>query len=131
MVVINMRICFVIDDKLPSLNDYINVCRRNKYNGAKFKKDVENLIAIYIRNAKIKKILTPTDKPVIVHFEWHEKTKRRDADNIASAKKYILDAMQKAGIIPNDNRKYVKGFTDVIIDDKKDYVVVKIEEAEV
>ena len=126
-----MRNYFVIDDKLPSLNDYINVCRRNKYNGAKFKKDVENLILIYIRNATVKKILTPTDKPVIVHFEWHEKTKRRDADNIASAKKYILDAMQKAGIIPNDNRKYVKGFTDVIIDDKKDYVVVKIEEAEV
>ena len=126
-----MRNYFVVDDKLPSLNDYINVCRRNKYNGAKFKKDVEKLILIYIRNATVKKILTPTDKPVIVHFEWHEKTKRRDPDNIASAKKYILDAMQKAGIIPNDNRKYVKGFTDEIIDDKKDYVVVKIEEAEV
>lgn len=126
-----MRNYFVVDDKLPSLNDYINVCRRNKYNGAKFKKDVEKLILVYIRNAKVKKILKPTDNPIVVHFEWHEKTKRRDADNIASAKKYILDAMQKAGIIPNDNRKYVKGFTDVIIDDKKDYVVVKIEEAEV
>lgn len=126
-----MRNYFVVEDKLPSLNDYINVCRRNKYNGAKFKKDVENLIAIYIRNAKIKKILTPTDKPVNVHFEWHEKTKRRDADNIASAKKYILDAMQNSGIILNDNRKYVRGFTDVIIDDKKDYVVVTIEEVEV
>lgn len=126
-----MRNYFVIDDKLPSLNDYINVCRRNKYNGAKFKKDVENLILIYIRNATVKKILTPTDKPVIVHFEWHEKTKRRDADNIASAKKYILDAMQTSGIIPNDNRKFVKGFTDAIIDDKKDFVVVKIEELEV
>jgi hypothetical protein len=71
VVVINMRNYFVVEEKLPSLNDYINVCRRNKYNGAKFKKDVENLIAIYIRNAKIKKILTPTDKPVFVHFEWH------------------------------------------------------------
>ncbi len=126
-----MQNYFVIDDKLPSLNDYINVCRRNKYNGAKFKKDVENLIAIYIRNAKVKKVLKATDKPVVVHFEWHERTKRRDADNVASAKKYILDAMQTSGIIPNDNRKFVKGFTDVIIDDKKDYVVVKIEELEV
>ena len=122
---------FVINDKLPSLNDYINVCRSNKYNGAKFKKDVENLIAIYIRNAKVKKILKPTDKPVVVHFEWHEKSKRRDADNVASAKKYILDAMQTSGVIPNDNRKFVKGFTDVIVDDKKDFVVVKIEELEV
>lgn len=122
---------FVIEDKLPSLNDYINVCRSNKYNGAKFKKNIEKTISIYIHNAKIKKVLKPTDKPIIVHFEWHEKTKRRDADNVASAKKYILDAMQTSGIIPNDNRKYVRGFTDVIINDKKDFVVVKIEELEV
>ena len=122
---------FVIESKLPSLNDYVNVCRTNKFKGASFKKGIENLILIYIRNAKVKKILEPTNKPVIVHFEWHEKTKRRDADNIASAKKYILDAMQKADIIPNDNRKYVKGFTDDILDDTKDFVVVTLEEVEV
>ena len=121
---------FVIEDKLPSLNDYIGVCRSNKFGGAKFKNDVDKLISLYIRNAKTRKTLTPTDKPVVIHFEWHERTKRRDADNIASAKKYILDAMQKMDIIPNDNRKYVKGFTDVIVDDKKDYVVVTIEEIE-
>lgn len=122
---------FIIEEKLPSLNDYINVCRSNKYNGAKFKKDIEKIISIYIRNAKNKKLLKPTDKPIIVHFVWHEKTKRRDSDNIASAKKYILDAMQTSGVIPNDNRKYVKGFTDVIVDDKRDFVLVKIEELEV
>lgn len=119
---------FEINDRLPSLNDYINECRANKYKGAKFKKDVENLICLYIHNAKVKKTITPTDKPIIVHFKWHEKTKRRDTDNIASAKKYILDALQTSGIIPNDSRKYVKGFTDYIIDDKKDSVEVIIEE---
>lgn len=119
---------FVVEDKLPSLNDYINACRTNQYKGAKLKKDVENLISTYIKIAKVQKKLKPTDKPIIVHFEWHEKTKRRDADNVASAKKYILDAMQKSGIIPNDNRKYVKGFTDTIIDDKSDFVVVTIKE---
>lgn len=119
---------FIIEDKLPSLNDYINACRTNHYKGAKFKKDTENLISVYIKIAKGRKTLTPTDKPIVVHFEWHEKTKRRDSDNVASAKKFILDAMQKSGVIPNDNRKYVKGFTDDILDDTKDFVVVTIEE---
>lgn len=119
---------FVIEDKLPSLNDYIDACRTNHYTGAKFKKKTESLISAYILVAKAKKTLTPTDKPVVVHFEWHEKTKKRDPDNVASAKKFILDAMQKSGIIPNDNRKYIKGFTDVILDASKDCVVVTIEE---
>jgi Holliday junction resolvase RusA-like endonuclease len=63
-----------------------------------------------------------------VRFEWHEKTKRRDADNIAFAKKFILDALVKMGVLPNDSRKYVKGFYDVIIDDKSDFVKVEIVE---
>ena len=32
---------FVIEAKLPSLNDYINACRINRFAGAKFKRDVE------------------------------------------------------------------------------------------
>ena len=81
---------FVIEDKLPSLNDYINACRTNQYKGAKLKKDVESLISAYILVAKSKRTLTPTDKPIVVHFEWHEKTKRRDADNVVSAKSISL-----------------------------------------
>jgi Holliday junction resolvase RusA-like endonuclease len=62
----------------------------------------------------------------MVRFEWHEKTQRRDADNIASAKKYILDALVKCGVLEDDSRKYVKGFYDTIIDDKEDFVIVEL-----
>lgn len=117
---------FVIRAKLPSLNDYILACRANRYKGAQFKRDVEELIGWNIRQALAKKTLQPTSDPLTVNFVWHEKTKRRDADNIASAKKYILDAMQKQGIIPNDNRKYIRGFMDIIIDDTDDYVEVEL-----
>lgn len=117
---------FTINKKLPSLNEYINVCRRNKYQAAQYKRDIEEAIGWEITYAKSKGTLTPTANPIVVHFEWHEKTKRRDADNIASAKKYILDAMQKYSVIPNDNRRYVKGFHDSIIDSDRDYVVVKL-----
>lgn len=130
MIKVNILGEFFINAKLPSLNDYINVCRRNKYQAAQFKREVEELIGWAIKQAQTKGGLSPTDKPITLYFEWHEKTKRRDADNVASAKKFILDAMQTYEIIPNDNRRYVKGFQDVIIDDTKDFVLVRLIEKE-
>ena len=106
---------FSINAKLPSLNDYINACRHNRYAGAKFKKDIESLIGLYITKAVKDGELKPIKGSFILEFEWHEKYKRRDPDNVATAKKYILDALQTYGIIENDSPKYVKGFTDSFI----------------
>jgi len=47
-----------------------------------------------------------------VTFIWIESNKRRDPDNVAFAKKFILDAAQKAGLIENDGHKQIAGFTD-------------------
>lgn len=96
--------------------------------GAKFKSEIEELIGWSIRRALASKELHKPTKAVMIRFEWHEKTKRRDADNIASAKKFILDALVKKGVLTDDSRKYVKGFSDVIIDDKEDYVLVELVE---
>lgn len=117
---------FIIKQKLPSLNDYIMACRSNKYAGAEFKKDIEEVIGWAIRAALASGTLHKPTRPVMIRFEWHEKTKRRDADNIASAKKYILDALVKKGVLIDDSRKYVKGFYDTIIDDKSDFVKVEL-----
>ena len=117
---------FIIPTKLPSLNEYQNACRVNRYAGAKFKKETETVIELSILKAMKAGNLRPPNPPVRIAFVWHEKTRRRDADNIASAKKYILDAMQHMNVIPNDNRKVVKGFTDEIVDDTSDYVEVNI-----
>jgi Holliday junction resolvase RusA-like endonuclease len=114
---------FVIEQKLPTLNEYTLACRGNKYPGAKFKKDTETTIGWYIIKARLPKV----KKAVTIHFEWHEKTKKRDADNIASAKKFILDALVRQGVLIDDSRRYVTGFTDTIVDDDKDFVVVSIE----
>lgn len=116
---------FHIPHKLPSLNEYQLACRSHWAVGAKMKKGVQRQIRTCIQHANA---LQPVNGACIVHFTWFEKTKRRDADNIASAKKYILDAMQEAGILPNDSRKYVKGFTDEIVDADFDAVSVQIEE---
>lgn len=119
---------FYIGERLPSLNDYILACRSDKYKGAQFKSDVENRIMFWITKAKQAGTLRVPAFPIGVVFEWHEKTRRRDADNIAGAKKFILDAMQRAGILPNDSRKYVDNFTDLIVDDGQDYVQVYLQE---
>jgi Holliday junction resolvase RusA-like endonuclease len=92
--------------KMPSLNEYIEACRRNAHCGARLKSNVE--AGIIPQLAKLKKI----EKPVHITFIWHEINKRRDKDNVAAAKKFILDALQKAGKLINDNNDYIAGFTD-------------------
>ena len=119
---------FVIKHKLPSLNEYTAACRTNAYKGGEFKREVEEVIGWAIRQAVTSKSLRKPKGAVIVRFYWHERTKKRDADNIAFAKKFILDALVKNGVLEDDSRKYVKGFYDTIVDDKTDYVTVELVE---
>ena len=113
---------------MPSLNDYTVACRSNKYVGAKFKAEVEEVIGWSIKQALTSKSLYKPNKAVMVRFEWHERTKKRDADNIASAKKFILDALVRNGVLADDSRKYVKGFYDTVVDDTEDFVRVELVE---
>lgn len=94
------------------------------------KKQVEEDIGWAILAAKGRGEIAPAAGPLVISFEWHESDKRRDLDNIFSAKKFILDALQRTGIIANDNRKNVVGLNDTIIDDTEDMVIVTIQEAE-
>ena len=108
--------------KLPSLNEYIRVCRANPFQASKFKKDLESDIAFYLMK------LPRFDNPVKIHFHWVEDNKRRDYDNVAYAKKHILDAMVKAGNLKDDNRKCVTAFTDTFSYGKEAKVILEIEE---
>ena len=113
---------YTINMKLPSLNDYIRVCRCNKFQAAKFKADIEREIGFYLLK------MPKWDNPIKIHFTWVEGNKKRDLDNICFAKKFILDAMQKYGKLTNDNRKCVHGFTDSFEYDKETKVILEIEE---
>ena len=52
---------------------------------------------------------TPAPKSVF-KFTWYRKNRRTDPGNIAYAEKFIMDAMQRVGIIENDGWKNVAGF---------------------
>ena len=119
---------FKIDQRLPSMNEVTAANRSNRYVGAKMKRKVEEEIGWYIVAARHKGTLKPTREPVEIFIEWHERTKKRDADNIISSTKFILDALQKQGILVNDNRRYVRQIYSKIIDDEADFVEVTIRE---
>lgn len=119
---------FTIQEKLPSLNEYTNANRRNRYAGANFKEDVEKIIGLYIQQGISSGTLKPMgDTPCEVYIDWYEKTKRRDVDNIQSSQKFILDALQENGVLIKDSRKYVKQVHHMVYDADLDYVVVRLE----
>lgn len=98
-----MRQRFEIPGTLPSVNDYTNANRRNPYKGARMKKDTEDVIIWSIKAAKVK----PMDAPVHVHITFVEPNMRRDKDNIIGSQKFILDALVKAGVLGDDNWKWI------------------------
>lgn len=109
--------------RLPSLNEYIAVCRQNRFAGAQFKKKWDKEIGLYVSR------LQRPENVVRIHFTWYEPNHRRDVDNVAFAKKFILDAMVSRGILQDDSPRYVIGFTDEFrYGDEK--VTVEIEEVQ-
>ena len=70
------------------------------------------------------------EKPIKITFTWIEANKKRDLDNVAFAKKFILDAMVKYKKLKDDNRKFVTGFTDKFMYSKENKVILDIEEVE-
>lgn len=113
---------YEIKMKLPSLNDYVRVCRTNPKYANKYKQNVEQEIGLFLM--KMKK----WDNPISIHFHWIEGSKKRDLDNVAFAKKFILDSMVKYGKLKDDNRKCVTAFTDTFEYGKETKVILEIKE---
>lgn len=106
---------FIIPGKLDGLNQIINANRYNRYYGASVKKKNEEIVMASLVAYKIK----PADEPVFLKFHWFESNRKRDMDNIASAKKMILDALVKSGILKNDGWNNISGFEDRFDIDKE------------
>jgi hypothetical protein len=68
--------------------------------------------------------------PVAVRFEWVERDRKRDPDNIRAGAKAILDGLVKAGVLAGDGWKHVAGLSDAFsVDAKSPGVRVTIEVA--
>ena len=117
-------VTFTIYGQLPGLNEYTAANRTHPKAGWRCKKVAETQIAWALKMAHLK----PFNGPVFVSFEWHEPDYRRDVDNVAFAKKFILDALVNGAVLAGDGRKHVVGFSDGFhLDRRNPRVVVTIE----
>ena len=125
-----MSNCFRVHQRLPGLNQVINANRRNRYAGARLKRDIETAICWSIKKAVMLGECRKVTGPVRIRFTWYEKSRRRDLDNIFSAKKFILDAMQRMQIIAGYGQKYETAAEDIFVLSKNEGVYVEIMEAD-
>lgn len=89
------------------------IAMNRSYRGAaiytKKKKELEARVWASCKKCNIK----PVEEKVRLAFTWYEPNRRRDYDNIATGKKFIIDGLVKSGILKKDNQKAMAGFTDL------------------
>lgn len=107
----------IIDGELPGLNTIILESKKHWSNYSKIKKTYTLKVISLIKQQKIK-CISNDDLPISLEFNWYCKNKKKDPDNIASAKKFIIDGLVTAKIIPNDGWSQIKGFNDKFFIDK-------------
>ena len=119
------RASLTIPGRFPSLNEYVAAGRRNRYQSAKIKQTETT------RAARAAAGIAPFSCPVRVSFLWVEPNRRRDLDNVAFSKKFILDGLVAAGVLVDDSPRYVVGLQDAFEYDKTNpRVEVVIEECD-
>lgn len=119
-----------IPNRLPGLNDILAAARItkgrwNKY--ANMKKQYGLELCLLIKQQE----LQPIHSMIDIEFHWYEKSKKRDKDNIAAGKKFILDALVDSGILGGDDWRYINSFSDYFhIDSDRVEVIITITEGE-
>ena len=118
-----------IPGRLPGLNELLKAPKGNRFRANQIKREAETRIAWCIKQqlpgVQIKSKIT-------LRYTWYEPNQRRDLDNIASAHKFVQDALVKVGVLQGDGWKYVAGFSDSFEVDKDDpRIEVEIEEVRV
>jgi hypothetical protein len=101
---------FYIPGELTALNEYIGIERTPRYGRAMAadtkKRETERVRLQALELPAVKKY------PVRIAMTWYCPDQKHDPDNIAFAKKFVLDGLVRAGVLKQDGWKQIKGFTD-------------------
>lgn len=100
---------------MPGLNDYSDAERKHRQIAAKMKAAETDRVAWVAKTQ-----LPVFTKPIHLTITYREKNRKRDKDNIAFAKKFILDGLVAAGRIANDGWKQIDGWSEGFVVDAKD-----------
>ena len=115
----------VIKGPLPSLNEYTDDNRTHFHKGAKVKKNATRICQVYIQQAINKGLKLPR-LPMDIKFTWYVKNRRKDKDNIAFAKKFVLDGMIASKLIENDGWAQIGEFRDAFDVDENERVEIEL-----
>lgn len=110
-----MNKLFTIKGQLSGTNEINKANRGNRFKGAGLKHSEQEVVIWSIREQK------PQTLPETLHdfeIKFYEPNNRRDADNVYSAIKVILDGMVKAHVLKEDGRRYVRHIKNEIYTDK-------------
>lgn len=114
----------IIKGELTDLNTYIDAERTHRQSGAKIKAKNTDMCLWQIKGIKDK-----LEGRQHIIFKWYLPNRKKDPDNISFAKKYILDAIVKAGIMVNDGWSQVAGFEDMFeVDNVNPRVEIELRE---
>lgn len=124
-----MEYHFTIKGRLDGLNQYTAANRINPYKGGAMKRNNEELVCLAIRQQLRGVQIT---KPVIIHYKFYEKDRRRDKDNIlSSAMKFIHDSLVKCKVLKNDGWNEIVNFThEFYVDKGRQRIEVSLEEVD-
>jgi Holliday junction resolvase RusA-like endonuclease len=109
-----MKNTLIIKGEFIDLNTYVAGMNRNRFIGAKYKKEETERVWGCCKEAGLQLI----KNPVFLVFEWYSPNKRKDKDNISFAKKAILDGLVLANVLKDDGWDNIIGFLDVFYVDK-------------
>lgn len=115
----------VLQGEFTTFNEYDKAARTHRQVAAEMKQEETERVWAESMSQKNRDGLRIEKYPVKVHFDWYRINKSFDPDNIAFAKKYILDGLQESGLMTNDGWNQVAGFSDDFHIDK-DYPRVEV-----
>lgn len=104
-----------IQGTMPGLNDFLAAVNKHRLLGNKMKQEQTERVAWAAKTQL--PVFTRQIKFTVV---YREKNRKRDKDNIAFAKKFILDGLVVAGRIPNDTWEWIDGWTEAFVVDAND-----------
>lgn len=107
---------------LPTLNEYIRAERGNRYAAATLKRKASEAVAVAAGATRVR-----FTGAVELELHYYAPNKRTDKDNVAFAKKYVLDGMQEAGMIANDGWDDITAWTEHFhVDEKNPRITVTV-----
>ena len=96
---------FFIPGPMPGMNEILAAAKSGHGKGnaySRMKREWGNIVWVYAKQARLHDVPRAS-----LIFEWFEKDRRRDIDNIAAAAKFCLDGLVKAGVLAGDGQAHV------------------------